>query len=206
MEFALPTLQPNRKTKKEDHVLKLEKFDPEDPFPYRHYVAFHSVSNKLLAKKHLKKLKDVKPTIDNSPPKVYPHLEMRLRKLKMEEDIKRKNQILLERIAFQMVKSTDISQKQPEMTVAKSFAMDKRRRENAVEIFRRIETKSAYYNRFEWLADRRKNLGYLKNISQYPKHYCRLVEEFDNNEALVKATKSASASRPSTRKGLPKKL
>ena len=102
--------------------------------------------------RHLKKLKDVKPTIDNAPPKVYPHLEMRLRKLKLEEglkvntdrivDIKRKNQILLERIAFQMVKITDTSQKtnHPERTVAKSFAVDKRRRENAV-----INTQNAVY-------------------------------------------------------------
>ncbi|KAL2911312.1 hypothetical protein HK105_209226 [Polyrhizophydium stewartii] len=109
---------------------------------------------------HLKKLKDVRPTVDNAPPKVHPHLEMRLTKLKLEEDrlvdIKRKNQILLERIAFQMVKISEVDRKRQLQTPAiRSFdSNEKRRRDNAMiatqnEIFECIENKSPFYNRFE---------------------------------------------------------
>ncbi|KAL2912836.1 hypothetical protein HK105_207617 [Polyrhizophydium stewartii] len=187
--------------------------DDDDPFSYRHYNAYHPTCNKLLSKKweersrllHLKKLKDVRPTIDNAPPKVYPHLEMRLKKLKLEEDrlvdIKRKNQILLERIAFQMVRISEVGRKGQLQTPAiRSFySNEKRRRDNAMiatqnEIFERIENKSPFYNRFEWLADRRRNLGYLKNISQYPKHYCQLIQEFDTNEDLARISRAATRS------------
>ena len=65
----------------------------KDPFAYRHYVTFHPAQNKILDKRwdqrtrelHLKRLKEAKPSIDNSPPKVYPHLELRLKRLKLEE-------------------------------------------------------------------------------------------------------------------------
>jgi hypothetical protein len=67
----------------------------KDPFSYRHYVTFHPAQNKILEKRwdertrelHLKRLKNAQPSIDNSPPKVYPHLELRLKRLKLEEGI-----------------------------------------------------------------------------------------------------------------------
>ena len=34
-----------------DHLLKLEPLDPNDPFSYRHFTAFHPTANKLLSKK-----------------------------------------------------------------------------------------------------------------------------------------------------------
>ena len=65
----------------------------QNPFSYRHYVTFHPAQNKILEKRwdertrelHLKRLKEARPSIDNSPPKVYPHLELRLKRLKLEE-------------------------------------------------------------------------------------------------------------------------
>ena len=64
-----------------------------DPFAYRHYDACHPTANKLLSKKweershslHVKKVTEMKASVDNSPPKVYAHLEVRLKKLKLEE-------------------------------------------------------------------------------------------------------------------------
>jgi hypothetical protein len=43
-------------------------------------------------------------------------------------------------------------------------------------ILQRIENKAPNYNRLEWLADRKRNLGYLVNIAQYPTHYLDLLE------------------------------
>jgi cobalamin biosynthesis protein CobT len=65
----------------------------KDQFEHRHYFAFHPTCNKLLAKRwedhtrdlHYKRLRQAKPSIDNSPPRVYPHLEMRLKRLQIEE-------------------------------------------------------------------------------------------------------------------------
>ncbi|KAJ3332767.1 hypothetical protein HDU76_013179 [Blyttiomyces sp. JEL0837] len=132
------------KKKKESSYPAVER---RDGFEHRHYVAFHPTCNKLLAKRwedharelHYKRLRQAKPTIDNSQPRVYPHLEMRLKRLQMEEgwrlneflfiviniklttrmsfwdnverlhDIERKNHILLDRIHFQMLSSFEVS-------------------------------------------------------------------------------------------------
>ena len=66
-----------------------------DPYAYRHYTTYHPCCNKLMAMKwdqtlrrqHLKKLSAVKPTIDNSAPKPYMHLQVKLKKLQMEQGI-----------------------------------------------------------------------------------------------------------------------
>lgn len=185
------------------------KWVPLSTFEYRHYVPFHPCSNKLLSKRwdkhardlHLTKLKQARPTIDNLPPKVYPHLEMRLKRLQIEEerlhDIERKNHNLLDRIAFQMVNPSEVSgldaskryvtapcpggQGQP--GVGGSLHAPKRRRdmvqiavENLTNL-QRLEDKAPYYNRLEWLAERHRNVGYLLNIAQYPETYKELIKE-----------------------------
>ncbi|KAI9208484.1 uncharacterized protein BJ171DRAFT_565028 [Polychytrium aggregatum] len=175
---------------------------------YRHYVPFHPTCNKLLAKRwdraardlHLAKLRHARPTIDNAPPKVYPHLEMRLKRLQIQEerlhDIERKNHNLLDRIAFQMVNPSEVSGLDASRRYSTapcpggqgppgegSLHAPKRRRDMmqiAVEnltILQRLEEKAPYYNRLEWLAQRHKNLGYLLNIAQYPGTYRQLVDE-----------------------------
>ena len=66
-----------------------------DPFPYRHYYALYPTCNKMLASKwdaaqrhkHLKKLAAAKPNVDNTAPKVYNHLKVKLKKIQMEEGI-----------------------------------------------------------------------------------------------------------------------
>jgi hypothetical protein len=65
----------------------------DDPFAYRHYVTMYPSSNKILEKRwdertrelHLKRLKEARPSIDNSPPKVYSHLANRAKRMKQEE-------------------------------------------------------------------------------------------------------------------------
>ncbi|KAJ3312203.1 hypothetical protein HDV04_003336 [Boothiomyces sp. JEL0838] len=118
--------------------------DSKDPFAYRHFHTFFPSCNRLLAKKwedraksmHLQKLHEAKPTIDNTPPKIYPHLEIRLKKLKLEEDrmedIERKNHILLKRIADQMSKNGDkkpANRNSTERNCQSSLSGDKRRRD-----------------------------------------------------------------------------
>lgn len=174
-----------------------QKENREALFSYRHYVTFHPAQNKILEKRwdertrelHLSRLRTARPSIDNSPPKVYPHLELRLKKLKLEEqrlqEIRKNNLILLDRIAFQMVQSTADKGDDNYFRLNRGRAIhdeDRRRRNDIIAnqnliIFQRIENKAPNYNRSEWSDDRRKNLNYLKNISQFPAHYYKVLDE-----------------------------
>jgi hypothetical protein len=73
-----------------------QKTEPmKDPFPYRHYPTLHVCSNRLLEmrwdrtlrNKHKKKLAMVKPNVDNSSPKPYKHLQLKPKKIQMEQGI-----------------------------------------------------------------------------------------------------------------------
>ncbi|KAI9364490.1 KIAA1430-like protein-domain-containing protein [Zopfochytrium polystomum] len=123
---------------------KKEPKPAHDPFEHRHYAAFHPTCNKLLSKRwedhsrelHYKRLRQAKSTIDNSQPRVYPHLEMRLKRLQIEEErlheIDRKNSILLDRITFQKTNPSGVSNLQqtdwPEMRALTNAVRDHRKR------------------------------------------------------------------------------
>ena len=100
-------------------------------------------------------------------------------------DIRRKNLILLDRIAFQMLHSSADKggDNYRRLNRGRAIHSEERRRKNAIIhsenmiIFQRIEKKAPNYNRHEWIADRQRNLGYLKNISQFPANYYKLLEE-----------------------------
>lgn len=64
-----------------------------DIYPHRHYPAIHPCCNRLLEmrwdiasrQKHLKKLAAVKPTVDFTAPKPYKHLQLKSKKLQMQQ-------------------------------------------------------------------------------------------------------------------------
>jgi hypothetical protein len=72
---------------------KTTKPKTSDRHSYRHFDALFPTANKLLSKKwtereyqlHLDKLRAAKSSIDNGQPKAYPHLELRLKKVQIEE-------------------------------------------------------------------------------------------------------------------------
>jgi hypothetical protein len=45
----------------------------------------------------------------------------------------------------------------------------------------------------EWSADRRRNLGYLKNISQFPAPYYEILEKMDSQSPIKKKAELKSA-------------
>ncbi|KAJ1560217.1 hypothetical protein HK096_009580, partial [Nowakowskiella sp. JEL0078] len=65
----------------------------KDHWSHRHYFTLLPTCNKLLAARwedharnlHLQKLKSAKSGIDNSAPKSYSHLELRLKRMQIEE-------------------------------------------------------------------------------------------------------------------------
>ncbi|KAJ3399917.1 hypothetical protein HDU80_007457 [Chytriomyces hyalinus] len=179
-------------------------------YEHRHYQAMHPTCNKLLAVRwesyvfeiHRRNLKKARHTIDDSRPKVYKHLDMRLKKTQTEEErmhtIEKNNNILFNRIMSQKLRDTDVS------SISDSRAFDKRRdhiheahthirqcrNDNILKdnltILQRIEEKAPNYNRLAWYSDRLRNLGYLCNIAEYPKHYLDQLEEGKPHYDLVR--------------------
>ncbi|KAI8896876.1 KIAA1430-like protein-domain-containing protein [Globomyces pollinis-pini] len=188
----------------------------DDPFAYRHFHNYFPTCNKIFTARienknremHLEKLRNAKSTIDNSKPTAYPHLDLRLKQMTIQEDrrhdIERTNRILLDRIATQMERSQNsLSNRAPtEPRGPSSLSCDKRRRDSITvaiqngEIFNRIQNKVPYYQRQDWLLDRRQNLGYLKNISQYPKQYYRIIEQYDSKFKHIKRGSWVPPNRP----------
>ncbi|KAJ3076089.1 hypothetical protein HDU98_005781 [Podochytrium sp. JEL0797] len=151
---------------------------------------------------HHQRLKQAKPTIDDSKPRVYRHLDMRLKKQQMEEErvheIETNNNILFRRIMCQKIQHKEISDVSKishyvdsRNHIAASHehfrkrGMEKILKEN-LTILQRIEEKAPNYNRLEWYQNRSRNLGYLCNIAQYPKLYLDLLEEGKQNYDLVR--------------------
>ncbi|KAJ3249182.1 hypothetical protein HK104_007679, partial [Borealophlyctis nickersoniae] len=143
---------------------------------------------------------------------------MRLKRLKIQEerlyDIERKNHILLDRIAFQMVNPCQVSDLHQARRIREVEAVlggtgsgtlhgPKRRQDmlniqsENMTILQRIEDKAPYYNRDEWLRDRRRNLEYLANIAQYPLPYYRALGEVTESGEYI--PKRGGASRPCSR-------
>ncbi|TPX57993.1 hypothetical protein SpCBS45565_g08099 [Spizellomyces sp. 'palustris'] len=78
---------------KEAREAKRAKAKHSDTFAYRHFHMVHPTCNKLLGRRwdmakrniHLQRLAKAKSSIDTSPPKEYPHLQHKLKKMQMQE-------------------------------------------------------------------------------------------------------------------------
>ncbi|KAJ1548016.1 hypothetical protein HK096_007097 [Nowakowskiella sp. JEL0078] len=172
-----------------------------NPAAHRHYKTFHPVCNKLLAKKwdkadrklHLEKLAKAKPTVDNTPPRVHMHLQLKLKKLQVEEDrisqIERENYNLLEKMNHIMKMESyhkDYTWQEDELQYGHSLNYVSRKREQSKigsenqAIFQRLENKVPEYDHYQWLLERRQNVTYLQNISTYPAHYIELRKKMDD--------------------------
>lgn len=125
---------------------------------------------------HKKKLRNIKSTLDNKPPKRHNHLRKNRKKQQMMQDrfakIERENQLLLEKMSFIMQNDT-LDNKCKAATYSKSLNKERRRKElkriseqnNA--ILSRIQSRESTYNHLKWENDRKKNERYLKMISEY---------------------------------------
>ncbi|KAJ3179467.1 hypothetical protein HDU85_004877 [Gaertneriomyces sp. JEL0708] len=181
---------------------------------HRHYIPARPTANKLLSQRwdsharelHLRKLREARPTVDDGAPKVYRHLEMRLKALVEEQArlncIENSNKILLDRIAHHTVRPSNVSdleqarintyiERKEQRKLTPSLNGTQRKKtsekiqwENRVHL-RRLEQKQPCYKRTDWLKDRCRNLEYIRNIAQYPQSYHRLLE--GHEEEVVKS-------------------
>ncbi|KAJ3157541.1 hypothetical protein HDU86_003192 [Geranomyces michiganensis] len=174
---------------------------PPARWSHRHFPTYHPTSSKLLSKKweerareiHLAKLRNVSCSVDNTPPKRWAHLEVRLKRLQVEQErlyeIERNNHILLDRIAFQMQTPSAVHAPQPANSPTSHYPgsvslhgpkraqeLKNIARENE-HIMQRIEDKAPNYRRTEWGIERCRNLNYLRNITTFSESYERVLDK-----------------------------
>ncbi|KAJ1471254.1 KIAA1430-like protein-domain-containing protein [Baffinella frigidus] len=129
---------------------------------------------------HRKRLKQMKPAIDNKPPPKYVHLVQNLKKQQMDEErysqIERDNYLLLDKMSYIMTHPQLLDEKYmgPPVTFGKSLNKEYRKRElmriteENLQILRRIQHKEPYYNHLEWEEESRRAEEYLRNCAEYP--------------------------------------
>ena len=145
-------------------------------------------SNKVLDDKwvqhcqglHRRKLKEMRPAIDNKAPPRYIHLEHNLKKQQMDEErysqIERENYLLLDKMSYIMTHPQLLDEKYmgAPVTFGKSLNKDYRKRElvriteENLQILRRIQHKEPYYSKMEWEEKSRRDEEYLRNCAEYP--------------------------------------
>ena len=131
---------------------------------------------KRIQELHKKKLRNIKSTLDNKPPKRHNHLRKNRKKQQMMQDrfakIERENQLLLEKMSFIMQNDT-LDNKCKAATYSKSLNKERRRKElkriseQNMAILSRIQSRQSTYNHLKWEQDRKKNERYLNMISEY---------------------------------------
>jgi hypothetical protein len=129
---------------------------------------------------HRRKLKEMRPAIDNKPPPRYIHLEQNLKKQQMDEErysqIERENYLLLDKMSYIMTHPQLLDEKfmGAPVTFGKSLNKDFRKRElmriteENLQILRRIQHKEPYYSKLEWDEKARRDAEYLRIAAEYP--------------------------------------
>jgi len=129
---------------------------------------------------HRRKIKEMRPAIDNKPPPRYIHLEQNLKKQQMDEErystIERENYLLLDKMSYIMTHPQLLDEKYMGAPVmfGKSLNKDFRKRElmriteENLQILRRIQHKEPYYSHLEWEEKSRRDEEYLRNCAEYP--------------------------------------
>ncbi|KAJ3020578.1 hypothetical protein HKX48_000599 [Thoreauomyces humboldtii] len=197
---------------------------PPQCWSHRHFPTYHPTASRLLSKKweerardiHLAKLHSAHPSVDNAPPKRWAHLEVRLKRLQVEQErlyeIERANHILLDRISFQM--QTPSTLHAPPGTPGNptgrnpnhvSASQQPKRQQEQREIaqanqtiMQRIEEKAPNYRRAEWGRARCRNLEYLRNIAAFSESYERVLENHIGGGGAAGGGGPGTRSRPRT--------
>jgi len=125
---------------------------------------------------HRTKLATIRPGIDNTAPKVYPHMYQKLKKAQVEEErcseIERDNRTLVKRMTTIMQRSSlDNAQ-----TAAKVASLNKHKRRQELEritkenhsLLKRIQERQPNYNHLQWEQDRERSEQLCDRICRYP--------------------------------------
>ncbi|KAJ3082150.1 hypothetical protein HDU99_003524 [Rhizoclosmatium hyalinum] len=180
-------------------VIKKTEEDPEDKaWNWKHYHTLYPVANKLLAKKwddisrekHLKKLANIKKSVDDRPPPKYIHLKANLKRVQMEQErqvaIRRNNRILIEKMS-DITKHEHLVEGQEEHDArVELFARgnehhrkqknDRIHQEN-LAILQRLEGSKSDYDHEKIKMESGMRLHHLKTISTFPQKYIKMIKQ-----------------------------
>lgn len=130
-----------------------------------------------LREMHHKRMKTIRPEIDNKAPARFVHLAQNLKRQQLDEEryssIERANYLLLERMSHIMTHPQTVDMKQS-LPPPKSLNKDGRKKElmriteENHNILRRIQHKEPYYSQQEWTEEARRQEAHLRNICEFP--------------------------------------
>ena len=129
-----------------------------------------------LQRNHRRKLRNIRSTIDNKPPKRHTHLRKNKKKKQMMQErfakIERENQLLLKKMSYIMRHDTlDNKCKAARYTHSLNKGLRKKElkkiSEENMAILARIQSRESTYNHLKWEDERRKNEALLSMISEY---------------------------------------
>eukprot|EP00045_Choanoeca_perplexa_P001141 m.18131 g.18131 ORF g.18131 m.18131 type:complete len:402 (+) comp10759_c0_seq1:43-1248(+) len=156
---------------------------------------------------HKQKLRSVSSTVDNKPPKTYMHLQLKLKKLQVEEErlatVERDNRILLEKMSTIMRTQGRVDNRHDYQH--KSLNKTKRQQEllrithENQAILKRITAKQPHYDRRRWERDYDKSRQLQEQIARFPKSAIDTGGSFaddtmfDEHEAVDAPAVSAAA-------------
>mmetsp|Transcript_13225 Transcript_13225/g.24833 ORF Transcript_13225/g.24833 Transcript_13225/m.24833 type:complete len:187 (+) Transcript_13225:155-715(+) len=129
--------------------------------------------------RHKQKLRNMKCSIDNKPPRQAGHLKSKAKKNALIEDrisqIETENHILLRKMSHIMMNKGAIDNKNENIKYGHSLNKDRRKRElqritkQNLQILNRIQGAMPTYNHKQWEKEAKENDKILSNISEFDK-------------------------------------
>ncbi|XP_069746543.1 uncharacterized protein CFAP97D2-like isoform X2 [Narcine bancroftii] len=128
-------------------------------------------------REHRRKVQAAKSSVDNNPPETFSHIQLKFKKLKVEEErlstIERNNKKLLGKIST-IMRTTGRVDNINEYK-SKSLNRDKRQRElqrvkhENWAMQERLKQVEPQYNHLKWLEDWHESEKHVDNIARYPR-------------------------------------
>ncbi|KAI9332674.1 hypothetical protein BDR26DRAFT_1010485 [Obelidium mucronatum] len=173
--------------------------DKEDKaWNWKHYHTLYPVANKLLAKKwddisrekHLKKLANIKKSVDDRPPPKYIHLRTNLKRAQMEQErqilIRRNNKILIEKMS-DITKHEHLVENHAEHDARVELfnrgnehhrkQKNERIHQENLAILERLECSKSDYDHVKVRDESVLRLHHLQNLASFPQKYIKMIKE-----------------------------
>nr|XP_033803522.1 uncharacterized protein CFAP97D2 [Geotrypetes seraphini] len=152
---------------------------------------------------HKKKVQSAKPVVDTNTPLTYGHLNLKLKKLKLEEDrlavIERDNRLLLEKMSCIMRTTGSVDNKND--YELKSLNQEKREqeilrvsRENHAILDRLMKCEPQYQVQ-KWQEDWEKAERYKDSIARYPRGWYNIQQGKNRSKGQKKACKKKESKK-----------
>ncbi|XP_077988134.1 sperm axonemal maintenance protein CFAP97D1-like [Glandiceps talaboti] len=172
---------------------------------HRTYQSIQPCQSRILQRKwdqkyydaHRQKLKEVKASVDNKPPRTYMHIHCKIKTLQMKEErlatIERDNRILLEKMS--MIMRTQGRVDNRNNYDYRSLNREKRQKEllrvtkENQEILRRIMASEPEYDHKKWQKDWHENEELIDDISRYPRDWWQQQQRAKENKKKKKQKK-----------------